>query len=93
MPQPVAATWSDGGMETQGTYDVVIVGGGVSGLSAALVLGRARRNVVIIDAGTPRNAPADAAYGFITRDGTAPERLVARTIGLERPETVVCDIQ
>ncbi|MHA7189276.1 NAD(P)/FAD-dependent oxidoreductase [Arthrobacter sp. MDT2-16] len=64
-------------METQGTYDVVIVGGGVSGLSAALVLGRARRNVVIIDAGTPRNAPADAAYGFITRDGTAPERLVA----------------
>ena len=58
-------------------YDVVIVGGGVSGLSAALVLGRARRNVVVIDQGTPRNAPAGAAYGFITRDGTAPEQLVA----------------
>ncbi|MDQ0736291.1 NAD(P)/FAD-dependent oxidoreductase [Arthrobacter agilis] len=64
-------------MDTQGRYDVVIVGGGVSGLSAALVLGRARRNVVVIDAGTPRNAPADAAYGFVTRDGTAPGQLVA----------------
>lgn len=58
-------------------YDVAIVGGGLSGLSAALVLGRARRDVVVIDAGTPRNAPADAAYGFITRDGTAPGNLVS----------------
>lgn len=63
-------------MDRQQTYDVVIVGGGVSGLSAALVLGRARRDVLVIDAGTPRNAPADAAYGFLTRDGTAPGTLV-----------------
>ncbi|MHA7279691.1 NAD(P)/FAD-dependent oxidoreductase [Arthrobacter sp. MDT2-2] len=59
------------------TYDVVIIGGGLSGLSAALVLGRARRRVVVIDAGTPRNAPAEAAYGFITRDGTPPGGLVS----------------
>lgn len=64
-------------MDTQETHDVVIVGGGVAGLSTALVLGRARRDVVVIDAGTPRNAPADAAYGFITRDGTAPAHLIS----------------
>lgn len=64
-------------MENQESYDVAIVGGGVAGLSAALVLGRARRSVVVIDAGTPRNAPADAAYGFITRDGTPPEQVIS----------------
>lgn len=63
-------------MDRQAGYDVVIVGGGVAGLSTALVLGRARRNVLVIDAGTPRNAPADAAYGFLTRDGTPPSRIV-----------------
>lgn len=63
-------------MTEEQTYDVVIVGGGVAGLTAALVLGRARRTVAIIDAGTPRNAPASAAYGFITRDGTPPSDLV-----------------
>lgn len=64
-------------MNNQETFDAVIVGGGVAGLSAALVLGRARRTVVVIDAGSPRNAPADAAYGFITRDGAHPERLLS----------------
>ncbi|WP_189636276.1 NAD(P)/FAD-dependent oxidoreductase [Arthrobacter sp. NamB2] len=64
-------------MDKQESFDVVIVGGGVAGLSTALVLGRARRNIVVIDAGTPRNAPAKAAYGFITRDGTAPEQLLS----------------
>ncbi|MFC3300561.1 NAD(P)/FAD-dependent oxidoreductase [Arthrobacter agilis] len=49
----------------------------MAGLSAALVLGRSRRTVLVIDAGTPRNAPADAAHGFVTRDGTPPRQLVA----------------
>ena len=48
-------------------YDVVIVGGGAAGLSAALVLGRARRRVAVIDAGSPRNAPATHMHGYLSR--------------------------
>ena len=58
------------------TYDVAIIGGGPAGLSAALVLGRARRRVVVIDAGTPRNAPAAHMQGFLSRDGTPPADLL-----------------
>jgi thioredoxin reductase len=57
--------------------DVVVVGGGSAGLSAALVLGRARRNVLVIDAGQPRNAPSHEAHSFFTRDGTPPGELLA----------------
>jgi thioredoxin reductase len=53
-------------------YDVVIVGGGAAGLSAALVLGRCRRKVLVCDKGEPRNAPARHMHGFISRDGTPP---------------------
>lgn len=55
--------------------DVIIIGGGAAGLNAALVLGRSRRSVTVIDAGQPRNAPAHAAHGFLTRDGVAPLEL------------------
>lgn len=58
------------------THDIAIVGGGAAGLSAALVLGRARRRVVVIDAGTPRNAPATHMQGFLSRDGTPPAELL-----------------
>jgi thioredoxin reductase len=58
-------------------YDVVVVGGGAAGLSAALVLGRARRHVAVVDAGSPRNAPADHMHGFLSRDGLAPKELLA----------------
>ena len=58
------------------TYDIAIVGGGPAGLSAALVLGRARRRVVVIDAGTPRNAPATHMQGFLSRDGMPPADLL-----------------
>jgi thioredoxin reductase len=58
-------------------YDVVVVGGGAAGLSAALVLGRARRRVAVVDAGAPRNAPAAHMQGFLSRDGLPPAELLA----------------
>ncbi len=58
-------------------YDVVVIGGGAAGLSAALVLGRARRRVAVIDAGAPRNAPAAHMQGFLSRDGMPPGDLLA----------------
>lgn len=59
------------------THDVVIIGGGAAGLSAALVLGRARRKVAVVDAGAPRNAPAAHMQGFLSRDGMPPLDLLA----------------
>lgn len=58
-------------------YDVAIVGGGAAGLSAALVLGRARRKVAVIDGGQPRNAPAAHMQGYLSRDGMPPSELLA----------------
>jgi thioredoxin reductase len=57
--------------------DVLVVGGGAAGLSAALVLLRARRTVVVVDAGRPRNAPAAHMHGFLFRDGMSPRDLLA----------------
>ncbi len=58
-------------------YDVIVVGGGAAGLSAALVLGRARRRVAVVDAGAPRNAPAAHMQGYLSRDGMPPAELLA----------------
>lgn len=55
-------------------YDCAIVGGGPAGLNAALVLGRARRSVVLFDDNRPRNRVTHASHGFLTRDGVAPEQ-------------------
>lgn len=57
-------------------YDVIIVGGGPAGLSAALVLGRCRRSVLVFDQGQPRNAAATAMHGFLSRDGINPLELL-----------------
>ena len=56
--------------------DVAIVGGGPAGLSAALMLGRCLRRVVIVDAGEQRNRKAHAIHGYLTRDGTSPTELL-----------------
>ncbi|WP_245933392.1 NAD(P)/FAD-dependent oxidoreductase [Arthrobacter livingstonensis] len=56
-------------------FDVLIIGGGPAGLNAALMLGRSRRSVAVIDAGDPRNAAAEGVHGFLTRDGVSPAEL------------------
>jgi thioredoxin reductase len=63
-------------------YDVTIIGAGVAGHSAALVLGRSRRSVLVPNGGSPRNAPSDASHGFFTRDNTSPLELL--NIGVEQ---------
>ncbi|MFB7719212.1 NAD(P)/FAD-dependent oxidoreductase [Nocardia sp. NPDC056100] len=60
------------------TVDVVVIGGGAAGLNGALMLARSRRSVVVIDSGSPRNAPATAMHGFFVLDGTPPLELLER---------------
>ncbi|TKJ19761.1 NAD(P)/FAD-dependent oxidoreductase [Blastococcus sp. CCUG 61487] len=58
-------------------YDVVVIGGGAAGLSGALTLARARRSVLVVDAGEPRNAPAGHVHNYLGREGTPPAELYA----------------
>lgn len=76
------------------SFDVVIVGGGPAGLAAALLLGRARKRVLLCDAGARRNAAATHVHGFVTRDGVPPAefRRVAREQLDAYPSVVVQDL-
>jgi thioredoxin reductase len=58
-------------------YDVVVIGGGAAGLSGALALSRARRSVLVVDDGTPRNASAGQVHNYLGREGTPPAELLA----------------
>ncbi|MBP7147686.1 MAG: NAD(P)/FAD-dependent oxidoreductase [Acidobacteria bacterium] len=77
------------------TYDVVIVGGGPAGLSAAVVLGRCRRRVLVCDSGRYRNAASHALHNYLGHDGIAPAELLrlgrveALRYGVELREGVV----
>ncbi|WP_323138547.1 MULTISPECIES: FAD-binding protein [unclassified Streptomyces] len=83
MIKTVVKTRADGAAPTgDEAYDVAVIGAGAAGLRAALLLGRARRRVVVIDAGEPRNAPAAHMHGFLSRDGLSPATL----LGLGRAE-------
>ncbi|RLV51132.1 NAD(P)/FAD-dependent oxidoreductase [Nocardioides mangrovicus] len=57
-------------------HDVIVIGGGAAGLSGALMLGRSRRDVLVLDAGEQRNRSAEGVHGFVTRDGLPPAELV-----------------
>jgi thioredoxin reductase len=59
-------------------FDVVVIGGGAAGLSGALMLGRMRRSVVVVDSGEPRNAPAGGVHGLLGREGTPPGEFLER---------------
>ena len=76
-------------------YDIVIVGGGPAGLSAALALGRARKRVLLCDAGPRRNAAAGRDHNFVTRDGTPPDefRRIAREQLAHYPNVEVRDVR
>src|SRR5690242_15092148 len=63
----------------RGPYDAIIIGGGPAGLSAAMILGRCRRRVLLIDSGQPRNAKSHGVNGFLGHDGIPPFEL--REIG------------
>lgn len=62
--------------ESATMHDAIIIGGGPAGLSAALMLGRCRRRVLLFDAGQPRNARSAALHGFLTRDGMPPNEFI-----------------
>ncbi|NUO48043.1 MAG: NAD(P)/FAD-dependent oxidoreductase [Polyangiaceae bacterium] len=85
---------NDPSRRTNVTYDVVIVGGGPGGLSAALALGRAKKRVLVCDAGPRRNAAAEHIQNFVTRDGTPPNefRRIARADLARYPNVEVRDV-
>lgn len=74
--ETMTARTADAGDPVGEQYDVVVIGGGAAGLSGALMIARARRSVLVLDAGSPRNAPAAGVHGLLAREGLPPAELV-----------------
>ena len=70
MPKPRAAPHA-GAID----FDVIVIGAGPAGMSAALVLARCRHSVLVVDSGKPRNAAARGVHAYLTRDGISPLEL------------------
>ncbi len=75
MPFPLTAFTKYNQMTDKKNFDVIIIGGSYSGLSAAMALGRALRNVLIIDSGKPCNINTPHSHNFITQDGKTPKEI------------------
>ncbi|TXL87145.1 NAD(P)/FAD-dependent oxidoreductase [Streptomyces sp. IB2014 016-6] len=78
MPETTADAEYETEYETDHEYDAVVIGGGAAGLNGALMLARSRRSVVVIDSGTPRNAPAEGVHGLLGREGVPPAELLRK---------------
>lgn len=77
IPLPLLGKSESNKMKTSNQYDVVIVGGSYSGLAAGMALGRALRNVLIIDSGNPCNKQTPHSHNFLTNDGKTPKEIAA----------------
>lgn len=75
IPLPLLGKSERNKMKTSNQYDVVIVGGSYSGLAAGMALGRALRNVLIIDSGNPCNKQTPHSHNFLTNDGKTPKEI------------------
>ena len=76
-------------MASKNKFDVIIIGGSYSGLSAGMALGRALRNVLIIDSGKPCNIQTPHSHNFITQDGKTPQEIsLAAKQQVEKYQTI-----
>lgn len=81
LPLPITSFLNFNEMTDNKNFDVIIVGGSYSGLSAAMALGRALRNVLIIDSGLPCNRQTPHSHNFITQDGEKPSVIAEKAKG------------
>ena len=86
MPFPLTSFTKFNLMTDNKNFDVIIIGGSYAGLSAAMALGRALRNVLIIDSGLPCNRQRPHSHNFITQDGTKPSEIAEKAKEVTKPD-------